>query len=402
MNSIERHEARYQRRKAKRLEKRKRVAAMYSNYENIFSFDALYNAYKLCKQGTTWKSSVQTYGYTLSAKLAKLVDICSSPDNFKFKGFFEFDINERGKIRHIKSVDIEERVVQRSFDDNCLIPILRRYLIYDNGATLKGKGPHFQMKRLCIHLHNHYKKYGLNGFIYLFDFHDYFGSIPINMLIEKEREKIIIETMCKWLERFILPFGEKGLGLGSQTSQISAVFYPNPIDHYIKDQMGIEGYDRYMDDGFIICHSKKYLKKCIAGIKELSDKLGLKLNEKKCRIQKISKQFTFLKTRIRLTKDGKIIKKIVRKTVTRERRKLRKYRKLYDTGQMTFERIHMSFKSWVGSMKKRGILRKSLCKLYDLFNELFIEPFKNGKDYYDKPKLIYRLKINASVPSIPW
>ena len=41
----------------------------------------------------------------------------------------------------------------------------------------------------------------------------------------------------------------RGVGLGSEVSQIIALDYASPIDHYVKDVRGIHGYGRYMDDG---------------------------------------------------------------------------------------------------------------------------------------------------------
>ena len=58
MNSKERHEARYQRRKAKRLAKRVERAKAHANLNDIFSTSRLYESYKFCKQGTDWKSPV--------------------------------------------------------------------------------------------------------------------------------------------------------------------------------------------------------------------------------------------------------------------------------------------------------------------------------------------------------
>lgn len=55
---------------------------------------------------------------------------------------------------------------------------------------------------------------------------------------------------------------------------------------------------------------------------------------------------------------------------------------------MTYKQIEMAYKSWKGSIKKRGLCCHSLQNLDKLFNTLFIEPFKSGQDYYIKP--IYR------------
>ena len=380
MNSKERHEARYQRRKAKRLAKRMERTRKHSNLNDIFSESALYESYKFCKNGTDWKAIVQRYGVFISTNLPNLIVECYS-GSFTPRGFHCFDIKERGKLRHIKSITIEERVVQKSFVKNCITPVLRPYLIYDNGATLKGRGPHHQIKRVVKHLQDHYKKYGLKGWIYTFDFHDYFGSIPLHALVEAERSKLIFDHVMKYVETFIYAFGKIGLGLGSEISQISAVYYPNPIDHYIKDQMRVHGYDRYMDDGIIIHHSKKYLVKVIQGVKQIAEKLGLSFSEKKCRLQKISKQFTFLKTRFRLTETGKVVKRVVNKTITRERRRLKKFRHLLDISKMTFDQILNAYKSWKGSIKHRGMCYTSIKNLDKLFDELFINPFIDGRDY---------------------
>ena len=45
---------------------------------------------------------------------------------------------------------------------------------------------------------------------------------------------------------FIQAFGpEKSLGLGSEVSQICAVFFPNKVDHFIKEKLRIKYYGRY-------------------------------------------------------------------------------------------------------------------------------------------------------------
>lgn len=112
MNSKERHEARYQRRKMKRLLRRQKSNAKYGDFEKVFSFDNLYMAFRKCCLGVGWKASTQRFK---ANALQNVNDLFRSLQNDKYKsrGFYEFDIVERGKERHIKSVHISERVVQR-------------------------------------------------------------------------------------------------------------------------------------------------------------------------------------------------------------------------------------------------------------------------------------------------
>ena len=61
MNSTERREARYQRRKQKRLEKKQQQYAECDDFDKVFTFDNLYQAYKKCCRGVGWKASTQRY-----------------------------------------------------------------------------------------------------------------------------------------------------------------------------------------------------------------------------------------------------------------------------------------------------------------------------------------------------
>ena len=61
MTSEERKEARYQRRLAKRIEKKKELNKKYGNFDEIISFDNLCDAFYKCKKTVSWKASTQKY-----------------------------------------------------------------------------------------------------------------------------------------------------------------------------------------------------------------------------------------------------------------------------------------------------------------------------------------------------
>ena len=160
MKSEERREIRYQRRKAERERKKNERCAEHDDFEQIFSYEHLYHAYRICRKGVAWKASVQKYITQAPLNIMKTYRNLHN-GTFKSGGFFEFDLMERGKKRHIKSVNVEERVVQRCLCDNALVPVLKRTFIYDNGACMKNKGYTFTVRRLCQHLREHYRKYGI-------------------------------------------------------------------------------------------------------------------------------------------------------------------------------------------------------------------------------------------------
>lgn len=112
MTSEERRQARYVRRQQKRQAKKAELAKVHDDFDVVFSYDNLYNAYRECRKGVAWKRSTQKY-ITQAPLLVYRTWNRLQCGTFRSDGFYEFDIRERGKVRHIRSVTMNERVVQR-------------------------------------------------------------------------------------------------------------------------------------------------------------------------------------------------------------------------------------------------------------------------------------------------
>jgi hypothetical protein len=233
MTSEERKEARYQRRKAKRDAARMKRSMECGDFDEVFSFRHLYLAGKKCCKGVYWKNSTQRYIGNLIPNTAKIWSDLNR-GKFKHRGFHEFDLIERGKKRHIRSVHISERVVQKALCDYCIVPIFSASFIYDNSASLKGRGMDFALRRIVAMLQRHYRKYGLEGGVLLYDFHGYFDTAPHSPLFVEAERRIHDPRLVEVSNSFIHDFGEVGLGLGSQVSQTNALLLPSPIDHFFK------------------------------------------------------------------------------------------------------------------------------------------------------------------------
>lgn len=370
MTSEERREARYQRRKARRAEKKAAQCAMCDNFDWVFSYEHLYHSYKMCRRNVAWKASVQKY---MTQAPLNVLQTYTRLMNGKFKttGFFEFDIMERGKKRHIRSVTISERVVQRCLCDYAPVPVLCRTFVYDNGASMKNKGYTFASKRLTQHLHEHYRKHGQDGYILLFDFSKFFDRVSHKLVKGILHKEFSDERLLALTEHFIDAFGSIGMGLGSQISQILALASANRLDHYIKEVCGIRGYGRYMDDGYLIHPDKAYLQKCLEGIKAICDELEITLNTKKTQIVKLSHGFTYLKVHYYLLPSGKVVKKIYRRSVTKMRHKLKSFQQKVADGIMTYKDVYQSWQSWRAYAANFNAYR-TIQRMGDLYNQLFI------------------------------
>lgn len=367
---MSRRKNRYNRRALERKNSKAQFISKYDNFENIASYEALFEAAQTASKGVSWKASVQRYLLNILVNTHNMrTDLTSGKD--VRKGFICFDINERGKVRHIRSVHFSERVAQKSLCKNVLMPALSHYLIMDNGASQKGKGTKFAIDRLVEHLRWHYRRYGKEGYILLIDFKSYFDNINHDKVKEYYRKYFKDVRILKLTDSFVDAFGDKGLGLGSETSQIHAVCYPNEIDHFIKDQCGVKCYGRYMDDSYIISESKEFLIELLNKLKEKYADLDITVSPKKTFIADLKHGFTFLKTRFFITDTGKIVRRPCPIAITRERRKIKRQLELHKKGLLPAKDILASFTSWSGSVKYKNAfwavvgMKKLLEELYD-------------------------------------
>jgi len=368
MTSEERREARYQRRRAKREAKRKALEEKYS-FERVISIDSLLAAEKEARKGVRWKASVQRYHMrSLSNAYKTHMELLSGGD--PRRGFYHFDICERGKARHIMSVKFYERVVQKSLCTNALYPLLTRPLLYDNGASQKGKGTHFSLRRLVVHLRRHIHRHGRDGGILLIDYKDFFGSASHEVIRDMFERLLRDERLFNLAWLFVDAFGDRGLGLGSEVSQAVAVSMTEPIDRYVKQELKIKGYARYMDDSYLIHEDIAYLEYCLEDLTKLCESYGITINRKKTHVRDLKHGFTYLKTRFFITESGHIIKKPCQDSITRERRKLKRQARLVKDGRMTLEQVSTSYQSWRGALVHRDSFY-TIMSMDGLFTRLY-------------------------------
>jgi hypothetical protein len=374
MTSGERREARYRRRKDERAEKRQAKLSQFDNFERVADADNLYSAFLESKSGVDWKESVQRYEANALRNIVDTRRRLLAGESVQH-GFMEFTLHERGKIRRIKSVHISERVVQKCLCNQALTPILSNGLIYDNGASVKGKGVHFAIRRLIAHLSKFYRRNGKsnNGYCLSIDFSKFFDSVDHAVLFSMLDRDIKDKRVLDLTKKFIAVFGDgKSLGLGSQVSQIVAVYFPSRLDHFVKDFKGENFYGRYMDDLYIIHHDREHLKQLLSGIEAVCASLKITVNKKKTRIVKLSSGVEFLKGKYILLPSGKVLRRPCKDSTKRMRRKLKKFKNLINAGAMDYNDLRTAYQSWRGNYKKRFNAYHRVRFMDRLYNELFI------------------------------
>ena len=208
------------------------------------------------------------------------------------------------------------------------------------------------LNRVNCHMQRYFKKYGNNGYVVTCDFHDFFNSVPHDV-VYKENEKRIFAPKIRRIANMCMEiYGDVGFGLGAHTSQIYTNIAISPLDHYIKDKLRVKFYGRYVDDFYFFAPTLKEAKDLLSKIKNKAEEMGLEFNNKKTRIRKFKNGFKFLKTKFFCTETGKVVRKINKNSAVRMRRKMKTFNRWIENKKMTKEQAINSYCSWKGHMKR--------------------------------------------------
>lgn len=317
--------------------------------EKVCKYENLYNAMLKCKRNVLWKDSVAGFVMHGLVNCYKLREELLN-GTYKICDYSVFTIREP-KERVIVSTRFRDRVFQRSLCDNYLTEAISRSFIYDNCACQVGKGTHFARNRLKHHLRNFYSRFGASGYVLKCDVKSYFGSTRHDVAIAAVRKRVHDEWAVSMVEDIVNSFNhgpdpDVGIGLGSQVSQLIQLAVLDDLDHFIKEQLKIKNYVRYMDD-FILMHpDKEYLKFCRAKIEDELSIIGLKLSSKKTQVFPVTQNIPFLGFTFRLTETGKISVWIMHSKIGRYKRKLRRLIGRTVNGYMTKKDVDVSFQCW--------------------------------------------------------
>ena len=157
-----------------------------------------------------------------------------------------------------------------------------------------------------------------------------------------------------------------GASLGSPISQDMALCLPSSIDHMVKGAIGAKHYMRYMDDGYAQ-GTKEEMRRILEAVRGACTRIGLKLHDRKTGITRLSKGFTYLKIRYRVTASGHIIRCLSRGSIVRMRRRMGRLKGILMRGETGLASIAAAVKSWMGNARRYADsfrARKSMRNLY--------------------------------------
>ena len=258
-------------------------------YENIYKTENIKACYYEVMRNT--KNKRQVYKLQNNAKNV-IRTIYEELKNERYVvGKYNVFIIYEPKQRTIVSQGMKDKIVNHLIAREILYPAILPCLVPFNVASRPGMGT----KKALEYLERYRRQFAAKNekyFMLKCDISRFFLSIDHKILKKKVRRRIKDPRALKIVFNVIDSYST-GIGIGSMTSQVLAIFYLNDLDHFIKEELKIKGYIRYQDDFLLFSESKEYLGVCLEKIKKFLEKEKLTLNGK-TRIYSCNENICFL------------------------------------------------------------------------------------------------------------
>ena len=218
----------------------------YGNlFDQCFSIENLFQAYLIARKGKRKKRACFEFEKNLGVNLTKLREEILT-DKYKPRPYFKFVVHEP-KQRIIQAPAFRDVIVQHAIY-KIIYPIFDQTFIDTNFACRKNKGTH----KCADYVQQSMRQCSNDNYILHLDIKKFYYSIDHDILFALVKRKIKDLQLLKILDLFIHYDEKLGIPIGNLLSQLFASIYLNPIDHWIKRQLKIQYYTRYVDDMVLI------------------------------------------------------------------------------------------------------------------------------------------------------
>lgn len=220
-------------------------------YSKIYNMENLQIADQIARKGKT-----STYGVKLHDKNRE-DNIIALHHMLKDKTY-KTSIYKVFKIWEPKERDVyglpyfPDRIAHHSVM-NILEPIFVSTFTTDSYSCIKGKGIH----AATFAVRNALKDVASTTYCLKLDIRKFYPSIDHEILKSLLRRKFKDNDLLWLLDEII--DSAPGVPIGNYLSQYFSNYYLTPFDHWIKEELRVKNYFRYLDDMVILSDNKPYL-----------------------------------------------------------------------------------------------------------------------------------------------
>lgn len=230
----------------------KKMKRINNLFDKICTLDNVYDAYNNAIKGKNHYRNIVAFNRNLDANLREIQHELETLE-YKTSPYHKFKLKSGGKLREVSKLPFRDRIVQHAIMIH-IEPVFRKSFIFDTFSSIKGKGIHAALGRLKKAM----KDRDGTRYCLKMDIHKFYPSIDKELLKRAMSRKFKDKRLLKLLFD-IIDSNDDGVPIGNYTSQYFANFFLSPMDHWLKETMGVKYYFRYCDDMVILGASKEYL-----------------------------------------------------------------------------------------------------------------------------------------------
>lgn len=219
-------------------------------FDDMFALEALHAAYLLARRRKRKKSATARFERDLGANLQALHAELHA-GIYKPRPYKTFEVFEP-KRRLIYAPHFRDVVVQHAIY-KVIYPIFDATFCRESYGCRVGLGTHKAADRAQQFL----RAAPPDSYFLQLDVRKFFYSIDRDVLMGLWARKIKDTRVLGLLGAFGDYPTPAGIPIGNLLSQLAALVYLNPLDHYIKRELGVKHYVRYVDDFLVFDLTKE-------------------------------------------------------------------------------------------------------------------------------------------------
>ncbi|MGR9108390.1 MAG: reverse transcriptase domain-containing protein [Gammaproteobacteria bacterium] len=264
------------------------------------------------------------------------------------------------KRRKISAAPFRDRVVHHALC-RILEPWNEARFIADSYANRRGKGTHRAIDRVQT-LARRFR------FVLRLDIMKYFPSIDHEILLDEIAKTPVDQGVLDLCAKIVASGRENsgfsgrlnwfpgddlvdllrptGLPIGNLTSQFWSNVYLNPLDHFIKRELGCSGYVRYVDDMALFGNTKREIWGFKGRLIERLGRLRLKFHESSAQVMPVTSGIPWL---------GFVVypaHRLLKSRMARKgRRRLHDVWREYSEGRLSFAELDTAVQAWINHVR---------------------------------------------------
>ena len=276
-----------------------------SHFMQITRMENLFHCWLKARQNKSRRARIQRFAEDPLRYLSIIQERLRNRQ-YEFGPYRYFVVKEK-KWRDVVDAPMKDRIVHWMLYDYLYL-IWEKRLIHDTYGNLLGRGTHAAVRRLAEFARRPDARWVLQ-----LDISKYFYSIPHDLLKKRVTRYIGDQDIRQLLYGLVDSFRtdgrydhlfsedsayrmtpNKGMPIGNLSSQLFANVFLCSFDHWVKEELCVDHYVRYVDDVVVVVESKEEIQRVLGRMVERLGEDGLTVHPKKIRIAPITEGIPYL------------------------------------------------------------------------------------------------------------